>query len=617
MRRAFAALTTTVLIASASPAMAQEPPPHKATRVEVFNPNDNQKIVFTLFQPTASLVDPTLDVPLILHSHGWGGSKATSASGEVKAMLDAGFGVASIDQRGHGESGGQAHVQDPTRETEDIKTVIDYIARLDWVAHDTDSSGAPIADDPVLGAIGGSYGGGYQTMTTLDELADQGRTRLDALAPEITWYDLPESLAPQGVPRTAWTALLYAVGARMLPQYVHEGQLWGVSTGQWPDGTLYGQPVPGVPNLDAEFYKHGPVYFAEQGIKINIPVLLRQGTSDNLFNLNQGLDIFHKALTDDARAQSYFVGYNGGHALPNVLPAGTAAGSDTCTGDGTAWNELRVDFFRSAFAGSTEGLLPNQYSFTNYDGKSCIRGDFIDETTKVEVKPLAGSAVTTTAAGPPQHIEVAQGPLTVTGVPKLTGTLTSLGLDSRAFFGLSVGTSPADAKVLQNNVMPLRQNLPVAGKDFGIELPGVAATIPAGQKLFLTISPVSDMFFAHGSRTPGALVLDDMSLTLPKLGITPEEEPTQRASAMTLTVDGKGSKSRLVATLTDAASGAAIGGAPIEFFADGASIGTATTDAYGVASMPLEGRNRGGSHTFEGRFAGNEDYTASSASTTT
>ena len=59
----------------------------------------------------------------------------------------------------------------------------------------------PIADDPVLGAIGGSYGGGYQTITALTELSETGRTRFDALAPEITWYDLPEALAPQGVVR--------------------------------------------------------------------------------------------------------------------------------------------------------------------------------------------------------------------------------------------------------------------------------------------------------------------------------------------------------------------------------------------------------------------------------
>ena len=640
MRRVFAALVTAVLIASASPVVAQTAPAHKAENLTLVNPKDGQKIAITVFTPSAVQVPGAADVPVILQSHGWGGTRTAAVSGDVRAMLDAGFGVVSIDQRGHGQSGGQAHVQDPTRETEDIKTVIDYIAGvatgqpnglpvLDWVAHNTDPSGAPIADDPILGAIGGSYGGGYQTMTTLDELADEGRTRFDALAPEITWYDLPESLAPQRVPRTAWTAVLYAAGARMLPQYVHEGQIWGASTGQWPDGTVYGQPVAGVPNLQAEFAKHSPRYFAEQGIKINVPMMIRQGTSDNLFNLNEGLDIFHKALTDEAREQSYFVAFNGGHALPNAAPPGEpmaaelGGGVDACSGN---WTQLRIDFFRRVFAGeNTEDLLPNQYNFTdvaapkdNAKPSDCIRFDAIDPTRTVEVDPLGtGTIATPTAAGAPLHLEVAEGPLTVTGVPQLSGTLAAAGLDSRAFFGLSTGTSPADAKVVQNNLMPLRQILPTTATDFDIKLPGVAVNVPAGEKLFLTITPFSDMFFGHGSRTPGAMVLSDLSLTLPKPGVVAEEEPEPVASAMSLVVEGKGSKSRLVATLTDANGGAGISDAPVEFFVNGAPLGAGTTDGNGVASITLDGRYRGGSHTFEGRFAGNEAYRPSSASTTT
>ena len=113
-------------------------------------------------------------------------------------------------------------MQDPDLEAEDIDSVIDYVAKLSWVAKDLDSKGREVAGDPVLGAIGGSYGGGYQTMAALDEIAEEGHTRFDALAPEITWYDLNESLAPQGVPRTVWTSALFALGASMLPQYVQE-----------------------------------------------------------------------------------------------------------------------------------------------------------------------------------------------------------------------------------------------------------------------------------------------------------------------------------------------------------------------------------------------------------
>jgi pimeloyl-ACP methyl ester carboxylesterase len=471
------------------------------------------KIAITVFQPAEASASNR--VPVILQSHGWGGSRETTVSDIVKPYLDAGWGVVSIDQRGHGESEGQANVQDPTLETEDIKNVIDYIATLDWVKLDG-------PNDPVLGSVGISYGGGFQTMTALDEIADEGRTRFNALAPQINWYDLPRSLAPENVVRTAWNVVLYGAGSSMVPQYIHEAFAWGAATGQWPDGTLYGQAVDGAPNLDAEFAKHSPRAFAEKGIQIDVPVLLRQGATDNLFNLNQGLDIFHKAVTKKARKQSYFVSYNGGHALPNVAPAGepiaaeVGGGTDACSKGGN-FDTTTVEFFKRVFAGrSTKNVLPSKYNFTALDGTTCIRTDSI-RSEKLKFDPLgAGSIATTAGAGAPINLPVTEGALKVTGVPTLEGTVASAGLGNRAFVGLSVGTTPADAKVIQNNLMPLHQLLPTTGEEFKIELPGIAVEVPEGQSLFLTITPVSDMFFGHGSRTPGALVLSDLTLTLPQ-----------------------------------------------------------------------------------------------------
>lgn len=505
------------LVSSLLPAPGAVAALHSAEDRVVTNPQDGTEIAITVFKPSsASAASP---VPVILHSHGWAGSRETTVAG-VKPYLDAGLGVVSIDQRGHGDSGGQANVQDPTMETEDISAVIDTIAHFDWVAHNRSADGSLIADDPILGAVGGSYGGGYQTMTALDEIDERGSTRFDALAPQITWYDLPESLAPQGVSRTAWVTALYAAGARMVPQYVHEAFVWGATTGLWPDGTVFGEEVDGTPNLDAEFHKHSPVAFVEQGIRIDVPVLLRQGSSDNLFNLNQGLKIFERAVTEEARDQSYFVAYNGGHALPNAAPRGEPVdvqlgdGVDACSGDFT---QLEIRFFKAVFAGrSTDGLLPGRYNLTDLTGERCISAGSLRSGAALPVEPLTGDLVTTTGQGASQHIAVAEGPLTVTGVPRLSGTVTSAGLEGRAFFGLSVGTTPADAAVVQNNLMPLRRVLPVQDDKFSIELPGVSVRVPQGQTLFLTITPFSDMYFGHGSRVPGALILSDLALTLPQ-----------------------------------------------------------------------------------------------------
>jgi hypothetical protein len=301
----------------------------------------------------------------------------------------------------------------------------------------------------------------------------------------------------------------------MVPQYIHEAQAWGTATGWWPDGTVLGQAAPGVPDIDSVFHEHSPVSFAERGIKIDVPVLFRQGISDTLFNLNQGIHLLQDAVTDEAQEQSYLVGYNGGHVLPSVFPAGTASGSDACSPGN--FTELTIRFFQQAFSGqSTEGLLPERYNLTTADGSKCISlGNFKGgETFEVDLTGT-GNTVTTTGLGAPLHIPVTTGPITVTGIPTLEGTVTALGIDSRAFFGLSMGTSPADAAVITNNLMPLREPLPVAGAGFEIELPGVAVEVPEGETLFLTITPVSDMSIYHGSRTPGGLVLSGLELSLP------------------------------------------------------------------------------------------------------
>jgi ABC-2 type transport system ATP-binding protein len=246
---------------------------------------------------------------------------------------------------------------------------------------------------------------------------------------------------------------------------------------------------------------------------------VRQGSSDNLFNLNEGIHNFQQTLTDSARDRSLFVAYNGGHALPNALPLGYATGGDECSGD---WTQTRIDFFEAAFeGGDTRAVLPHHYNLTTADG-ACLGTDTLGELTKYEVDPAGlGGWATPAAAGPPVHLELASGPLKVAGIPKLTGNLYNAAVDSRAFFALSVGTNAADAQVVQNNMMPLRALTPhapgVAEQAIDIELPAVVVEVPEGKRLFLTISPVSDMSFGHGSRAPGAIVITDLEVHVPLL----------------------------------------------------------------------------------------------------
>jgi ABC-2 type transport system ATP-binding protein len=532
--------------------------------------HDGTDIAMTIYKPAgASADDPA---PMILHSHGWSGSR-TNSDGAFAVEMDRGFGVLSFDQRGHGESGGQAHVQDPEREGRDVIAVLDYVEDLDWVARSRGSAGTRPegrASDPMVFAIGGSYGGAYQLVGAFTEIREQGYTRFDALAPQITWFDLSESLAPRGVVRSAWVAALYALGAPNVPEYVHRGFAYGITTGQWPNGEM-----PGIPDLDGRFFGHGPSGFVEEGLQLDIPVLFGQGTSDNLFNLNQAWQNFERALSDSARERSAVVAYNGGHALPNVLPPGQLNFEDSCSTDApssgtevvrsSGFAELRLQFFEAVRddAGDARDLVGSAYSLTTADGGRCLSldsledrttlasgidlgvandgsgnldidhasgvdgrtvatgegfpGDYDPETVAEAIDDAAGgAAVTPTGAGAPVHLELAEGPLTVGGIPELSADVTSIGVDQRVFFALSVGQSPATAQVVQNNMLPLREPEPVVGERRNVELPGVAVDVPEGETLYLTISGVSDMSFAHGSaRTPGTVLFEDLDIDVP------------------------------------------------------------------------------------------------------
>ncbi len=315
MRPLLAALVVLCLVPSAALAAPET--------VTIPSRADGTPIVVSVYKPAgASAGAPA---PVILHSHGWGGSR-TSSDGAFATELAAGYGVVSIDQRGHGASGGEANVEDPDFEGQDMISVIDYVAGLDWVAKDT-NTGHP--NDPVLFSMGGSYGGGYQFVAAFTELRDLGYTRLNALARRSPGSNLSESLAPSKVVRTAWVSALYGAGAPMLPS---------TSTARSPTAR---RPVSG-PTARSRPSRTSTRSSSSTARPVTWPravcstsrSLFGQGLTDNLFNLNQGWKNFEQALTPGARSRSLLVGYNGGHALPNVLPVGTTGGRRLLLGHG-------------------------------------------------------------------------------------------------------------------------------------------------------------------------------------------------------------------------------------------------------------------------------------------
>ncbi|HEU5038949.1 MAG TPA: alpha/beta fold hydrolase [Nocardioides sp.] len=458
------------------------------------------KICYTVFRPTGATARHR--VPMVMHSHGWGGQRETEPTAFTK-LLRAGYAVISFDQRGFGESGGHAYVENPRVEGHDVRKLVRLVSRLRWVQHDGPG-------DPRMAAIGGSYGGGYQFLAAFEEQRAHGRPILDALAPEITWNDLGDSLAPQGVVRTEWALALSAGAAPSdaLPANVYKALVEGSATGSWPDGS-----VPGTEDMVRFFERNGPKWQVAHGRRLDIPVLLGQGTTDTLFPLQQGLANWRTAITARARKHSIFVAYNGGHTLPAVLPSGVAVDSDPCSKRlaGGTFADLTIRFLDEQLRGRHTGLRGYGRLHLATPDSTCTTVASPRATTTYDV----GTVATTEAGGAPLAYAVAQGPIRVAGTPYLTGTLTALGVNNRAFYGLAVGTSPADAHLVQNNVLPLSTTAPVVGEHRRIALPSVAVDVPAGQTLYVLATPVSDTFVGMGSRTPGAVVLEDTAVHLP------------------------------------------------------------------------------------------------------
>jgi ABC-2 type transport system ATP-binding protein len=510
---ALAALVSFALLATVTTPAAPAAPAASAAVAKVTNgcltsvpdPGTTEpvRICYTLFKPAGA--SGRHRVPMILHSHGWGGSRTTDPAA-LQQWLVAKYGVLSFDQRGFGESGGHAYVENPDVEGHDVTALVDLVAGLKWVRRDGPG-------DPRLGAIGGSYGGGYQFLAAFEELRQGGKPVFDALAPEITWHDLNRSLAPEGVVRTEWALALGAAGlpTDALPPDVYKALVEGSATGFWPDGS-----IPGTEDMQTFFARNGPSYHVSQGRRLAIPVLLGQGTTDTLFNLQQGLDNWRRALTRNARKHSIFVAYNGGHALPAVYPLGVDVTSDPCSKKlaGGDFSALALRFMNENLKRRDTGLRGYGRLHLATPASTCTTVGRVAADAKYDV----GTVATTETGGAALAFPIAQGPIRIAGSAYLTGTLTALGLNNRAFYGLGVGSTPLDASLVQNNVMPLNELAPVNGEPRRIELPAVAVDVPAGKTLYVIASPVSETFVGMGSRTPGAVILQDTVAHLATVG---------------------------------------------------------------------------------------------------
>lgn len=315
-------------------------------------------MVVQVFEPTQLVAGQTY--PLVLQGHGYGGSRETTAPDDsfIKRLIDAGYYVISIDERGFGESSGQVRVMDPEYEGQDL------IAMLDW-AENLPGLRRRANGQMMVGSYGGSYGGMYQVLLySVDPLH-----RLRVMAPDITPHDLTYSLDPHNVVKSGWGLAL--IGGGELP-------LLGVVTGGNPLDLVTGlvdllerantRQDPAIleillnaglsnnfPVYGLSFMKyHSFAYFcdgqpagSQAGFLIGRPdalsvpptlpppadVMLTQGFRDTLFNFNDGYNnyqCFKRIAATNQDGNGFgdvrLLTHQSGHILP--LSVGTAGLED-------------------------------------------------------------------------------------------------------------------------------------------------------------------------------------------------------------------------------------------------------------------------------------------------
>lgn len=203
----------------------------------------------------------------------------------ISQIREAGYNVITWDPRGEFASGGQMHLDSELFEARDVSAIIDWAALQPGVKLES-------VGDPLVGMVGGSYGGGIQ----LTSAGTDGR--IDAIAPGIAWNSLETALYPNQTFKTSWASLL---------------ALSLAITGARPDPTIYAGILTGL--LTGFLTPFQQRFLSENSPdtvvgNITAPTLFLQGTVDGLFVLEQALA---NAEQLDPTVPVRMIWYCGGH----------------------------------------------------------------------------------------------------------------------------------------------------------------------------------------------------------------------------------------------------------------------------------------------------------------
>jgi len=514
-------------------------------RIAIASPlNPDDSVVFQVFEP--AMLDGGTFYPLVLEGHGFSSSRQTSDTGPgvpglsspIGALRNAGYGIVSIDQAGHGETGGTIRIMDPDQEGRMLVAILDWLeVNLDWYAVGPDLSAG--RNNMVLGAIGPSYGGGYQhVLHALDP-----KQRLDALVPQITWNDLTYSLYPGGVIKALWASVLFGIGNTAggggnFDPFVSDTFISGLAANR-------------IDAFGQDFFRyHGPGYFCDgMPVATNggpgtapdfaprlpgpVHVLYFQGMRDTLFNFTEGWRNYqcYRQLGGDVRLFSYQAGHNSLQVVPDPValvtqPQGTLdfdcgnVNADVAT---IAW----FDEHLKGIAGAADAVLGSDPVCVSLAQGDAVRGDAVvaggTPFDLPETSTLAG--VNRIRATAPLYTAAADGEV-LAGIPVVDVTLAAdtpelvADPDNVIVFIGTGRTRNGIWELADNQLQPLRG----LGRH-QVELPGIGERLAAGDQVGLLLFGLHEQYLVTGGANLADPVIAPVTLSgraeLPLLGVQP------------------------------------------------------------------------------------------------
>lgn len=431
--------------------------------------------------------------PAVLLAHGFGGSK-DDVRQQAENLARDGYAVLTWSARSFGRSTGKIGLNDPKGEVQDVRKLIDWLARQPQVRLDKPG-------DPRVGVAGASYGG------AISLLAAGYDDRVDAIAPAITYWNLSDALFPNGVFKKLWAGIFVNSGggcAKFEPQLCRMYERVAES---------------GTPDAQAEklLDERSP---SAVGDRIKVPTLLLQGQTDSLFPLGQA-DAAAKAIrANGAPVDVDWIagGHDGGDMETGRVQARVTSwfdrylkddkGADTgpafrvtrTVGTDTGDGETRLSGVDADTYPGLEGdprpvaLAGREQSFENPAGSS---------PPAVSALPGIGGAgglaqLSTLGVGisldfPGQYAAFESAPfkddLQITGSPTVTVHVKSTSDDAVLFAKVyDVGPGRGQQVLPSQLVEPLRVEDAKAGKDVTLTLPAIDHEVQDGHRLRLVLA---------------------------------------------------------------------------------------------------------------------------------